>query len=97
LIQTFRSYQNIFDGSLNGSELGLMHKKWKEQYDELEDDLEKFRNYFAKTKKCNCNIDECIHFDHAMYKVFSKKVDELWNLRLQVGFRTVNLDYGVKR
>ena len=64
--------------------------KWESEFDKLEDDLERFREYYNKTKKCNCDIDECVHHEKAMNEVFGKKVDELWNLKLQVGINTIN-------
>ena len=64
--------------------------KWGNEFDKLEDDLEKFREYFNKTKKCNCDIDECIHHEKAMNEVFGNRVDELWNQKLQIGINTVN-------
>jgi len=70
-----------------------MHEKWKTQFDKLEDGLDLFLEYYNKTKKCTCHIDECAHFDDALDKVFSKKVDDLWNNRLQVGFQTMNSNH----
>ena len=78
-------------------ETELMHEKWKKEFGRLESELDKFRDYYNRTKKCKCHIDECKHYDKAMSKVFAKRVDNLWNLRLQVGFRTLNSAYGVKR
>lgn len=71
-------------------ETELRHKKWEKEFDNLEENLDSFRKYYNHTKKCKCDIDDCRHFDSAMNKVFSKRIDELWNLRLQVGFSTLN-------
>jgi hypothetical protein len=78
-------------------ETEIMHEKWEKEFDKLENDLDSFRDYYSKTKKCKCNIDVCKHYKNAKNKVFSKRVDELWNLRLQVGFRTLNSIYEDKR
>ena len=77
-------------------ETELMHKRWKTEFDKLEEDLDRFRDYYNKTKKCKCHIDECKHHEKAMNDVFKTRTDELWNLRLQVGFRTVNSTYNLE-
>ena len=69
-------------------ETEFMEEKWQKEFDKLEEGFDLFRDYFNKTKKCDCDIDECKHFDKALTKILGKKVDELWDLRLQIGFRT---------
>jgi len=78
-------------------ETEIMHEKWEKEFDKLEDDLDSFRNYYNKTKKCKCDIDVCKHYKRAKNEVFTKRVDEIWNSRLQIGFRTLNSIYGNKR
>jgi len=81
----------------DGFETEMMHEKWKKEFDRLELDLDEFTHYYNKTKNCDCHIDECKHYDKAMDEVFAKRIDDLWDLRLQVGFRTLNSTYGEKR
>lgn len=69
-------------------ETEFMEQKWQKDFTRLENDFDKFRNYFSQTKKCACDIDECRHFDKALTKVLGQKVDKLWNMRLQIGSRT---------
>ncbi len=83
----------ILQTSENGIETEFMHKKWEKEFDSLEEDLDRFRDYYNGIKKCKCHIDECKHYEVAVNKVFRKKIDELWNLKLQVGFRTFNSIY----
>lgn len=65
-----------------------MEKKWQKEFDILEDDFDRFRDYYNEIKKCDCDIDECKHFDKALTKVLGKRTDDLWNSRLQIGFKT---------
>jgi len=74
--------------SMRSDETEQMEEKWQKEFYKLEDDFDLFRDYFNKIKKCDCNIDECKHFDAALTKVLGKKVDDLWDSRLQIGFRT---------
>ncbi len=78
-------------------ETEMMHKKWEAEFDRLDNDLESFRHYYNKTKKCKCGIDVCKHYQKAKNEVFEKRVNELWNLRLQVGFRALDSIYGDER
>ena len=80
----------ILKFSDNAVETELMQKKWEKEFNKLDEDLESFRNYYNNLKKCKCGIDECKHYEKTMNKVFGMRIDELWNLRLQVGFSTIN-------
>ena len=68
-------------------ETKFMEEKWQRDFDKLEEDFDQFRDYFNQTRTCDCDIDECKHFDKALTKVIGEKVDNLWNTRLQMGFR----------
>jgi len=87
----------ILKFSANAVETELMQNKWEKEFDKLEEDLESFRDYYNHVKKCKCDIDECKHFEIALNNNFKNRIEELWNLRLQVGFRTVNSVYQGKR
>lgn len=61
-----------------------MQKKWDNEFDKLEKDYDKFREYFDKNRTCNCkDVDDCRHFDNAL-KIFDKKLDELDDLNLKI-------------
>ncbi len=78
----------------------LMHKRWEKEFDKLEDEIEWFRTYFANVKECKCKIEKCRHYKRARHKIFGNRIDELYNLRLQIGFRvyreTIHSDNGSK-
>jgi len=68
-------------------ETDLMHQRWEIEADKLEDDVERFRTYFSSVKKCKCDIAKCNHYKKARQKIFGNRIDDLYNLSLQIGFR----------
>lgn len=70
-------------------ETEFMEEKWQKEFEAVEEGFDKFREFFDKNRSCKCeSVDECKHFDKALTKVLGKKVDDLWDLRLQIGSRT---------
>ena len=58
----------------NDEYVGIMQKRWD---DKLQEDYDKFREYFDKNRTCKCkDVDDCRHFDSAL-RIFDKKLDEL--------------------
>ena len=63
------------------------YKNWEDRFDKLENDFDSFRDYFDRNKKCQCHIDECQHFDNALENVLGERTDNLFQLRLDIGFK----------
>jgi hypothetical protein len=64
------------------------YEKWKLEFERLENELIEFRDYFNSFKKCSCDIRECYHYKKARHIVFGNRIDQLHNLRLQIGIQT---------
>ena len=56
-------------------------------------------DFFVKNRKCKCKLENgfdgkkfaiCKHWDKEMYKIFHKRVDELWDMNLQTMFKQMN-------
>jgi len=87
-------------------EIDQGHKKWKEAYDKLEEDMRFALNTFIKNKKCKCKVYEglddingkivacqyviCKHYHSERDRMFSKRIDEIWNMNLQTMFKHMN-------
>lgn len=74
--------------NMKNFETEFMEEKWEKEFDKLEEDLDRFRDYYNKTKKCKCLIENCSHFKKERHKIFGDKIDYLYNLRMQIGFQT---------
>lgn len=69
-----------------------MNQVWKAKHDLLEKDFDKIVGLWIKNKPCSCNLDDdifCIHFDRIVIATLGKKVDELWNERLQIAIKNL--------
>ena len=64
-----------------------LYEKWESEYDKLEEELTRFRTYFANVKKCGCDIAKCQHYKKARHKIFGDRIDQLYNSSLQIGFQ----------
>lgn len=77
-----------------------MYKKWEFETDKLEEEIESFRAYFVTVKNCRCEIAKCRHYKKARHKIFGNRIDDLYNLGLQIGFKvyneTIHSDDGTK-
>ncbi len=74
--------------------LDSKHQKWQFDHDLLEKDYDKIVQWWKKNKPCDCDTEEydifCKHFDKIVNATLGKRVDKLWNERLQIGIQTWN-------
>jgi len=67
-------------------------QKWEADHDLLDRDFDKLVDWWVKNKHCDCDTEEygmfCEHFDKIVNATLGKKVDQLWNERLQIGIQT---------
>lgn len=68
-------------------ETEFMIEKWMQQANELEEDFDKFRGYFAEYKKCTCHIDDCKHFDKALSKVLGNRASKICRAKFDISLR----------
>ncbi len=75
--------------------LDARHKKWEFDHDLLEKDHDKLVEWWIKNKPCDCDTEEydifCKHFDRIVNTTLGKRVDKLWDERLQIGFQTLDV------
>lgn len=67
-----------------------LYEKWKSEYAVLKSEISQFRDYFINVKECSCGISECQHFKKARHQIFGKRIDELFNLKMQSSFKFYN-------
>lgn len=61
-----------------------MQEQWDKEFEKIEEDYDKFHEYFNKNRKCKCSdVNDCRHFDKAI-KIFDKRLDELDDLNLKI-------------
>ena len=74
--------------------LNYRHQKWEAEHDLLDKDFDKLVEWWIKNKPCGCDSEEddifCKHFDKILNATLGKKVDQLWNERLQIGIQTLD-------
>lgn len=67
---------------------------WEADHDLIEKDFDKIVEWWVKNKSCDCNTEEydifCRHFDKIVNATIGKRVDKLWDERLQIGIQTWN-------
>ena len=63
---------------------------WKLEFRKLDKEVEHFLENFLQNKVCKCKNDECKHFKEKRTSVFGKRIDELYNMKLKIGFSTIS-------
>lgn len=69
------------------NDVGHLEEKWAKDYKKLRADFYKLRSYYDQNKKCQCHIDECVHFDEVLEKVLDKRTKQLCQEVIDIGFR----------
>ena len=74
-------------------ELKRKHDEWDKAFDKLEKDMDAAMAIWIKNRKCKCKLETgfkgekfaiCKHWDREMTKVFSKRVDETWQMSIDM-------------
>ena len=65
----------------------LVYQKWKLDYKKLRKEIDLCMSQYSVTKKCDCPIEDCKHFEKARDRVFGKKIDDIFNSCLKNSFQ----------
>jgi len=66
------------------------YHKWKSEFRRLDKEIDSFLQEFLQNRSCRCINDECRHYKEKRKFTFGKRIDELYNLRLQIGLSTIS-------
>ena len=71
----------------NHRDTGIIEQKWQEESDAVFRNIDRFKTYFVRHKRCTCKNDYCNHYYRALMKVMGERIDKMYRDRMYIGMR----------
>lgn len=67
----------------------IVYLKWKSEFEKLLAEINHRMMYYDRTKKCECVIEDCKHFEKERDRLFGSRINDLFTRSIKNGMKTL--------